>query len=129
MQKSSIQYILKLSIPIFFANLAVPMVGIIDTALMGNYVGLYGFSELPMIKTKHYDMSFKLGCGAGYTSKIYDPIYNPKNVAVSTHLNAMMCFAIKSTYRFGPHAINTALDISHFSNAAFKVPPLLISVG
>ena len=36
MQKSSIQYILKLSIPIFFANLAVPMVGVIDTALMGN---------------------------------------------------------------------------------------------
>ena len=36
MQKSSIQYILKLSVPIFFANLAVPLVGIIDTALMGN---------------------------------------------------------------------------------------------
>ena len=30
------KYILKLSIPIFFANLAVPLVGIIDTALMGN---------------------------------------------------------------------------------------------
>src|SRR6056300_278132 len=36
MQKSSISYILRLSIPIFFANLAIPMVGIIDTALMGN---------------------------------------------------------------------------------------------
>jgi len=32
MQKSSIKYILKLSIPIFFANLAVPLVGIIDTS-------------------------------------------------------------------------------------------------
>ena len=36
MQNSSINYILKLSIPIFFANLAIPMVGIIDTGLMGN---------------------------------------------------------------------------------------------
>ena len=36
MEKSSIKYILKLSIPIFFANLAVPLVGIIDTSLMGN---------------------------------------------------------------------------------------------
>jgi MATE family multidrug resistance protein len=36
MEKSSISYILRLSIPIFFANLAIPMVGIIDTALMGN---------------------------------------------------------------------------------------------
>ena len=36
MQKSSVSYILKLSFPIFFANLAIPLVGIIDTALMGN---------------------------------------------------------------------------------------------
>ncbi len=36
MQKSSISYILRLSFPIFFANLAIPLVGIIDTALMGN---------------------------------------------------------------------------------------------
>ena len=34
--KSSIRYILTLSIPIFFANLAIPLVGIVDTALMGN---------------------------------------------------------------------------------------------
>ena len=44
MQKSSIQYILKLSIPIFFANLAIPMVGIIDTTLMGNMASLYYLS-------------------------------------------------------------------------------------
>ena len=36
MQNPSIKYILKLSIPIFFAHLAIPMVGIIDTGLMGN---------------------------------------------------------------------------------------------
>jgi MATE family multidrug resistance protein len=44
MQKSSIKYILKLSIPIFFANLAIPMVGIIDTTLMGNMGSLYYLS-------------------------------------------------------------------------------------
>ena len=34
--KSSIKYIIKLSIPIFFANLAIPLVAIVDTGLMGN---------------------------------------------------------------------------------------------
>ncbi len=34
--KSSIQNIFKLSIPIFFANLAIPFVAIVDTGLMGN---------------------------------------------------------------------------------------------
>lgn len=32
----SIKYIFKLSIPIFFANLAIPLVAIVDTGLMGN---------------------------------------------------------------------------------------------
>ena len=90
--------------------------------LLGNYVGLYGFSELPMIKYKNYEMAFRLGCGLGYTNKIYDPISNPKNVAVSTHFNAMMNFAVKSTYRFKNHSIVLGLDITHFSNGAFKVP-------
>ena len=35
-QKSSIKNIVKLSIPIFFANLAIPLVAIVDTGLMGN---------------------------------------------------------------------------------------------
>ena len=34
--KSSINNIIKLSIPIFFANLAIPLVAIVDTGLMGN---------------------------------------------------------------------------------------------
>jgi len=34
--KSSINNIVKLSIPIFFANLAIPLVAIVDTGLMGN---------------------------------------------------------------------------------------------
>ncbi len=34
--KSSINNIFKLSIPIFFANLAIPLVAIVDTGLMGN---------------------------------------------------------------------------------------------
>jgi MATE family multidrug resistance protein len=34
--RSSIQNILKLSIPIFFANLVIPIVAIVDTGLMGN---------------------------------------------------------------------------------------------
>ena len=34
--RSSIQNIFKLSIPIFFANLVIPLVAIVDTGLMGN---------------------------------------------------------------------------------------------
>jgi hypothetical protein len=106
--------------PTVGATLFIGSVG--NKELLGNYVGLYGFSELPMVKYKNYEMAFRLGCGLGYTNKIYDPLTNPKNVAVSTHFNPMMNFAVKSTYRFKNHSIVLGLDITHFSNGAFKVP-------
>ena len=57
MQKSSIKYILKLSIPIFFANLAVPMVGIIDTALMGN-LGNLSYLSATAVAANLFSMIF-----------------------------------------------------------------------
>ena len=57
MQKSSIQYILKLSIPIFFANLAVPMVGVIDTALMGN-LGNLSYLSATSVAANLFSMIF-----------------------------------------------------------------------
>ena len=57
MQKSSIKYILKLSIPIFFANLAVPMVGIIDTTLMGN-LGNLSYLSATSVAANLFSMIF-----------------------------------------------------------------------
>jgi len=57
MQNSSIKYILKLSIPIFFANLAIPMVGIIDTGLMGN-LGNLSYLSATSIAANLFSMIF-----------------------------------------------------------------------
>ncbi|WP_440936901.1 MATE family efflux transporter [Candidatus Pelagibacter sp.] len=57
MQEPSISYILKLSIPIFFANLAIPMVGIIDTALMGN-LGNLSYLSATSVATNLFSMIF-----------------------------------------------------------------------
>ena len=57
MQEPSINYILKLSIPIFFANLAIPMVGIIDTALMGN-LGNLSYLSATSVAANLFSMIF-----------------------------------------------------------------------
>jgi MATE family multidrug resistance protein len=57
MQQSSIGYILKLSIPIFFANLAIPLVGIIDTALMGN-LGNLSYLSATSVAANLFSMIF-----------------------------------------------------------------------
>ena len=57
MQKSSISYVLRLSIPIFFANLAIPMVSIIDTALMGN-LGNLSYLSATSVAANLFSMIF-----------------------------------------------------------------------
>jgi len=56
-QNPSIKYILKLSIPIFFANLAIPMVGIIDTGLMGN-LGNLSYLSATSVAVNLFSMFF-----------------------------------------------------------------------
>ena len=55
--KSSIKYILSLSIPIFFANLAIPLVGIDDTALMGN-MSNQGYLTATSIASSFFSLVF-----------------------------------------------------------------------
>ena len=57
MQNPSIKYILRLSIPIFFANLAIPMVGIIDTGLMGN-LGNLSYLSATSVAANLFSMIF-----------------------------------------------------------------------
>jgi MATE family multidrug resistance protein len=57
MKNSSVSYILKLSTPIFFANLAIPMVGIIDTALMGN-LGNLSYLSATSVAANLFSMIF-----------------------------------------------------------------------
>ena len=106
--------------PTFGATLFYGQVG--NQAILGNFIGTYGFTELPMVSFRNYRMDFKFGLGLGYNGHPYDPILNPLNVALATKINGMMCLAIKSSYRYKKNTFNVGIDITHFSNAAWKVP-------
>jgi len=112
--------------PIVGSTLFIGSVG--NNQILGRYVGVYGFAELPIIKYKKYRMDWKFSTGVGHTNKPYDPITNPKNVAIGSHFNALMCFALKQTIGFGNSAMTLGLDMTHFSNGAFKVPNLGINL-
>ena len=85
MQNPSIKYILKLSIPIFFANLAIPLVGIIDTGLMGN-LGNLSYLSATSVAANLFSMIFwsfgflRMGTvglvSQAYGKKYYSEIFN-----------------------------------------------------
>ena len=56
-KKKFLKIILKISIPIFFANLAIPLVGIIDTALMGN-LGNLSYLSATSVAANLFSMIF-----------------------------------------------------------------------
>ena len=85
MQNPSIRYILKLSIPIFFANLVIPLVGIIDTGLMGN-LGNLSYLSATSVAANLFSMIFwsfgflRMGTvglvSQAYGRKDYSEIFN-----------------------------------------------------
>lgn len=90
--------------------------------VLGNFFGGYSFITFPFIARKNFRFNGKLGCGLGLGTKHYDEVTNPKNVAISTPLNAMICLGIDARYYMGNNWLSLGIDMTHFSNGAYKVP-------
>ncbi len=90
--------------------------------LLGHYFGAYSFMSFPIIKQKVYSFSFKMGAGLGYGTKVYDSETNILSDANSTHVNAMIVLGVESRFLLGNNSAIVGLDMTHFSNAASKVP-------
>ncbi len=95
-----------------------------NSEILGKYYGLYSFLDLPFIRKEHFVFSSKLGVGIGYGTKVYDPILNPKNAPISTHVNVQICLGLKVNYLFGKNELGFGLDLTHFSNGSNKQPNL-----
>jgi hypothetical protein len=99
-----------------------------DNDILGRYVGAYAFMEFPFLKFGPYRFLGKMGSGLGYTGKVFDQETNPKNVAMSTHVNALICLGVKSELVFRRNKVTLGLDMTHFSNGATKVPNLGVNL-
>ena len=96
--------------------------------LLGKYTSIYGFADIPILHKSLYELSWRFGSGLGYTNRIYDPLLNPKNMAISTRINAIIIMGIKSTIRFKKSNISFGVDLTHFSNSAFNIPNYGINI-
>ena len=84
----------KLNYPTVGATFFYGSVG--NNEILGRYTALYGFADIPIFLKHQFELNWRFGTGLGYTNRIYDPIFNPKNMAISTHLNAMIVMGVKS---------------------------------
>ncbi len=80
--------------------------------------------QMSLAKMGRSTLKFRLGPGVGYVLKVFDPFENRRNQAIGSHWNAFMQTAFLMEHPVKKGNINYGIGISHFSNAAFKMPNL-----
>jgi hypothetical protein len=91
-----------------------------NDALMGRYTGIYGFSELPVLKIRSFETNVKLATGVAITDKCFQNA--PQNIAIGSYVNAIICVGAKALWRGKNQHASIGIDMTHFSNGAAKLP-------
>ena len=90
----------------------------------GNGIALQSNMRFEIAKIGNSYFQMRLGAGLGYLSKKFDPYTNRRNQAIGSHLNAFMQTAFLMDTRINGANLQYGFGISHFSNAAYKMPNL-----
>lgn len=89
----------------------------------------YSHSVSPFIKTPIFNLGgnfssdFFVGSGLSYMPKVYHPISNSLNTAISTHINVIIDLGLSVSYFVNDNLkLNGGAHITHFSNGSIKKP-------
>lgn len=111
--------------------LKLPLIGVslIGTStgnkqVLGNHFGMYSYLMYPFTKSEHHVFYGRVGCGVGFTKTVFDQQTNPKNNAISSHVNALINFGLLYQYKWKQNHVLAGLDLTHFSNGASRLPNL-----
>jgi hypothetical protein len=90
---------------------------------MGQAHGLNAFLSKDFVRRDNWRWYWQAGFGLGYLTRVFDPVDNPRQNAISSRLNvyvdARMGVALTTRERWETHL---GIMAYHFSNAANKLP-------
>jgi hypothetical protein len=93
------------------------------TKPLGSAHALFPYINFPLLKTKDFNIYFRLGVGLAYLTKKYDRYDNYENLAVGSHLNGAVNLLFEARLRLGKRFMAAAgVSLMHFSNGAIKQP-------
>jgi len=92
---------------------------------LGTMHAVFPFVNFQLFKLYKVKTSFRLGTGLSYSTKIFHPTDNYKNVAIGSRLNADVNLLLQIEFPLTEKlAINSGVGLNHISNSAFKMPNL-----
>lgn len=96
--------------------------------VIGNAAGVIGYINFPFVRNHTFTFSLEAGAGLGYLTKKFDPVTDHKNMGVGSHLNSAIRFMFQTRYQLTHRfSFNLNYCITHFSNAAYRLPNLGIN--
>ncbi|MBN1819944.1 MAG: acyloxyacyl hydrolase [Prolixibacteraceae bacterium] len=97
--------------------------------IVGNSYALRGFLFFSFIKQKKvFDLGLKTAVGLGYLSKISDPLTNPLNQVIGSHLNINGEARLYTRLIAKHFYFEYSFGFNHFSNGLLKAPNLGINL-
>jgi hypothetical protein len=95
-----------------------------NTAILGYAFGAFAFGELPFFRTTHLSLNARVGTGIAVVTKVFDQNTNPKNNAISSHLNGTVVLGMNFQYEKNLNRFGLGAEMSHISNGSAKLPNL-----
>jgi hypothetical protein len=97
---------------------------------LGTAIGLYPYLNFPLVHgRKKFSLNFRWGWGLGWVTKKFDRIENHKNIAIGSHLNAVVSFRLNTMWQVSERLyVETGLGFTHFSNGAMTLPNLGLNI-
>lgn len=96
-----------------------------NNAILGQAIGSYCSIGFPFARSRNHFLLGRLGAGLGYLTKHFDQHSNQKNVAIGTHVNALIQLGLRGVFQMNKsNQLIYQLDLTHFSNGAYRVPNL-----
>lgn len=96
---------------------------------IGNLYALYPYIKFPVITSKRYEASLKMGGGAAFIEKPYDEYTNPKNTLIGTRVNVFLNFVFQHQFKLSDKlSLDAGLGIMHISNGSTTLPNLGLNI-
>ncbi len=93
----------------------------------GHAIGALFTTKFNVSSYGNTNLNFRMGAGLSYLSKRFDVYSNRRNQAIGSNINGSMQFGMLLHTPIGANKssyLEYGLSISHYSNAAFKMPNL-----
>lgn len=113
----------EIGLAFFSANLENPTV-------LGDLVGAYPFVNFHLNKKKtNCKFNLRAGAGLAYITKKFDPLDDHKEIAIGSHVNAIINLRFNTTIDLGNQMrLDAGIGLTHSSNGAFQTPNLGLNI-